>query len=75
MNEHELASRFFEMASLSDDDREHLGGMSRTIAAQLEPERFGEGLADAGTMAINLSRERLRQFDRALLFAVMRFRR
>ena len=73
-NEHELASRFLEMATLSDDDREHLGDMSRTIAAQFKPECFGEGLADAGTMAIKLTRKKLRQFDRALLFAVMRFR-
>jgi hypothetical protein len=32
-------------------------------------------LADAGRMAINLTRKKLRRFDRALLFAVMRFRR
>ena len=75
MNEHELASRFLEMASLSDEDRKNLGDLSRTIAARFEPECFGQGLNRAGTMAVNLTQKKFRQFDRALLCAALRFRR
>jgi glycosyltransferase involved in cell wall biosynthesis len=75
MNQHELASRLFEMASLSDDQRERLGQSSRRIAANLGPNCFGEGLKRAATMAIDLPRRKFRAFDRAILFGVMRFRR
>jgi 1,2-diacylglycerol 3-alpha-glucosyltransferase len=75
MNQHELASRLFGMASLSDDERESLGHASRRIATNLEPNRFGEGLKRAATMAIDLPRRKFRAFDRAILFGATRFRR
>jgi 1,2-diacylglycerol 3-alpha-glucosyltransferase len=75
MNQHELASRLFEMASLSDDERERLGYASRRIATNLRPNRFGEGLKRAATMAIDLPRRKFRAFDRAILFGATRFRR
>ena len=75
MNQHELASRLFEMASLSDDERESLGHASRRIATNLGPNRFGEGLKRAATMAIDLPRRKFRAFDRAILSGATRFRR
>src|SRR6266496_2154974 len=75
MNQHELASRLFEMASLSDDERERLGHASRRIAASLGPNRFGEGLKRAATMAIDLPPRKFRAFDRAILIGATRFRR
>jgi len=75
MNQHELASRLFEMASLSDDERDRLGHASRRIATNLRPNRFGEGLKRAATMAIDLPRRKFRAFDRAILFGATRFRR
>ena len=75
MNQRELASRLFEMASLSDDERDRLGHASRRIATNLRPNRFGEGLKRAATMAIDLPRRKFRAFDRAILFGATRFRR
>jgi 1,2-diacylglycerol 3-alpha-glucosyltransferase len=75
MNQHELALRLFEMASLSDDERDRLGHASRRIATNLRPNRFGEGLKCAATMAIDLPRRKFRAFDRAILFGATRFRR
>ena len=75
MNQHELASRLSEMVSLSDDERERLGHASRRIATNLGPNRFGEGLKHAATMAIDLLRRKFRAFDRAILFGATRFRR
>jgi glycosyltransferase involved in cell wall biosynthesis len=75
MNQHELASRLFEMASLSDDERERLGHASRRIATNLRPNRFGEGLKRAATMAIDLPRRKFRAFDSAILFGATRYRR
>jgi glycosyltransferase involved in cell wall biosynthesis len=75
MNQHELASRLFEMTSLSDDERERLGHASRRIATDLGPNRFGEGLKRAATMAIDLPPRKFRAFDRAILFGATRFRR
>jgi 1,2-diacylglycerol 3-alpha-glucosyltransferase len=75
MNQHELASRLFEMASLSDDERERLGQASLRIATNLRPNRFGEGLKRAATMAIDLPRRKFRAFDRAILSGATRFRR
>jgi glycosyltransferase involved in cell wall biosynthesis len=75
MNQHELASRLFEMASLSDDERERLGDASRRIATNLAPNCFGEGLKRAATMAIDLPRRKFRAFDRSILFGATRFRR
>ena len=51
-NEHELASRLFEMASLSDDEHKRFEDASRRIAANFGPERFGEGLTRAAELAL-----------------------
>ncbi len=51
-NEHELASRLFEMASLSGDEHKRLEDASRRIAANFGPERFGEGLKRAAELAL-----------------------
>ena len=51
-NEHELASRLFEMASLSDDEHKRFEDASRRIAANFGPERFGEGLKRAAELAL-----------------------
>jgi glycosyltransferase involved in cell wall biosynthesis len=75
LNEHELASRLFEMASLSDSKRASFEAMSRKIATRFGPDRFGEGLEQAARMAIALSPKKLRTLDRVILFAAMRCRR
>jgi glycosyltransferase involved in cell wall biosynthesis len=75
VNENELAARLLEMASLSDDDLEHFGEASRRIAARFGPDRFGEGLESAATMAIKLAPKRLGVIDRALFLAVATFGR
>jgi 1,2-diacylglycerol 3-alpha-glucosyltransferase len=75
MNEHELASRLFEMASMSDEDLEYFREASRRIAARFGPDRFAEGLEGAVTMAIQFTRERFGVMDRALLLAAARYGR
>src|SRR5207249_7539942 len=50
-NEDELAARLLEMASLSDEERKHLGDNSYRIAANFAPESFGEGLERAASVA------------------------
>ena len=50
--EDELASRLFEMASLSTEDRHRLEDASRRIATNFGPERFGEGLMQAAKLAL-----------------------
>jgi hypothetical protein len=66
-NEDELTARLLEMASLSDDERKHLGDTSYRIAANLAPERFGEGLERAASVAMGVPRKRFGIIDRALL--------
>jgi len=66
-NEHELTARLLEMSSLSDQERKHLGGNSYRIAANFAPERFGEGLERAASMAMGVSQKRFGLMDRALL--------
>jgi len=66
-NEHELTARLLEMSSLSDQERKHLGGNSYRIAANFAPERFGEGLERAASMAMGFSQKRFGLMDRALL--------
>ncbi len=56
-DEHELASRLLQMASLSDDERRRLGDASYRIAAKFAPERFGEGLEEAAQLALNQPRK------------------
>src|SRR5262245_21989228 len=66
-NEHELAARLLEMASLSDEERKHLGDNSYRIAANFAPERFSEGLERAASVTMGASEKRYRAIDRALL--------
>jgi glycosyltransferase involved in cell wall biosynthesis len=73
MNEPELASRLFKMATLSDDDRKRLGDASYSIAADFSPDRFGEGLESAARVAMELAPKRFGVIDRALLFAASKY--
>jgi len=66
-NEHELTARLLEMASLSDHERKHLGENSSSIAASFAPERFGEGLERAASVAKQVPEKRFGVIDRALL--------
>jgi glycosyltransferase involved in cell wall biosynthesis len=74
-NEDELATRLLEMASLSDEEQKRLGDNSYRIAANFEPERFGEGLERAATMAIELRQKGFGAIDRALFFAAAKYAR
>src|SRR6266566_1020236 len=65
-NESELAGRLLQMASLSADERRRLGEASYRIAANFAPDRFGEGLEQAATTAIELRQKRFGVIDRAL---------
>ena len=69
MDEHELASLLFKMATLSDDERKRLGDASYKIAANFVPECFGKGLESAARVAMELTSRRFGLIDRALLFA------
>src|SRR5262245_5846634 len=51
-DEHELTARLLEMASLSDQERKHLGDNSYRIAGNFAPERFREGLERAASVAM-----------------------
>ena len=66
-NEDELTARLLEMASLSDEQRKHFGGNSYRIAANFAPERFGEGLERAASVAIGVPQKRFGVMDRTLL--------
>ena len=72
---HELTARLLEMASLSDQKRKHLGDNSYRIAANFAPERFGEGLERAVTVAIGIPQKRLGVMDRALLLVTANYAR
>jgi glycosyltransferase involved in cell wall biosynthesis len=74
-NEDELATRLLEIASLSDEERKHPGDNSYRIAANFEPERFGEGLERAATTAIELRQKGFGAIDRALFFAAAKYAR
>jgi glycosyltransferase involved in cell wall biosynthesis len=67
-NEHELAARLLEMASLSHQERKHLGDSSYRIAANFTPARFGEGLEGAARAAMRAPQKRNGAIERALLF-------
>ena len=56
-DEHELASRLLQMASLSDDERRRLGDASYRVAANVAPERFGEALEQAAQLALTHPRK------------------
>jgi glycosyltransferase involved in cell wall biosynthesis len=66
-NEDELTARLLEMASLSDEERKHLGDSSCRIAAHFAPERFGEGLGHAAGVAMGVPQKKFGVIDRALL--------
>jgi 1,2-diacylglycerol 3-alpha-glucosyltransferase len=66
-NEDELATRLLEMASLSDEERKRLGDNSYRIAANFSPERFGEGLERAASVAVGVRQKRFGVMDRTLL--------
>jgi 1,2-diacylglycerol 3-alpha-glucosyltransferase len=74
-NEPELAARLLELASLSNEQRKHLGDTSYRIAANFAPERFGEGLEQAATVAMKLKQTKLGVINRLLLLVAARFGR
>jgi glycosyltransferase involved in cell wall biosynthesis len=74
-NEDELAARLLQMASLSDQQRKNLGDNSYRIAANFAPERFGEGLEQAATIAMKLTQRKFGAIDQVLLLAGARFGR
>ena len=74
-NEGELTARLLKMASLSDEDRKHLGDNSCRIAANFAAKRFGEGLERAAMMAMAIPHKRFGVMDRALLFVTARHAR
>jgi glycosyltransferase involved in cell wall biosynthesis len=63
----EFASRLLLMARLSDGERKLLSDASYRIAANFAPERFGEGLERAASMAIGVPQKRFGVIDRVLL--------
>src|SRR6478752_4236681 len=74
-NEHELTTRLLEMASLSDQERKQLGDNSYRIAANFAPERFGEGLERAASVAMGVPQKRFGVIDRALLLVTASYAR
>ena len=66
-SEHELTALLCEMTSLSDQERKQLGENSYSIAANFAPDRFGEGLERAATMATAVPQKRFGVIDRAVL--------
>ena len=74
-NEHELAARLLEMATLSQEERKPLGEVSYGIAENFAPERFGEGMQRAVSAAISLPQSRYGIVDRGLLLAAKKYER
>ena len=74
-NESELTARLLEMASLSDEARSQLGDKSYEIAANFAPERFGEGLERAASMALRGPQKGFGILDRALLLGTASYAR
>jgi 1,2-diacylglycerol 3-alpha-glucosyltransferase len=74
-NEHELTARLSEMASLSDEERKQLGDNSFRIASNFAPERFGEGLERAVSVAMGVPQKRFGVMDRALLLVTASYAR
>jgi glycosyltransferase involved in cell wall biosynthesis len=68
-NESECAEWLLQMASLSADERRHLGDASYRIAANFAPDRFGEGLEQAAAMVLRLPQKKPGVIDRGLLLA------
>jgi glycosyltransferase involved in cell wall biosynthesis len=73
--ERELTVRLLEMASLSDEERKDLGNNSYRIAANFAPERFGEGLERAASVAMRVPQKRFGVMDRALLLVTASYAR
>ena len=74
-NEHELTAGLLYVASLSDQERKHLGDTSYKIAANFTPERFSEGLERAARVAVEGPQKRFGVMDRALVLAGTRYGR
>jgi glycosyltransferase involved in cell wall biosynthesis len=74
-NEDELVTRLLEIASLSDQERKQLGDNSNKIAANFAPERFGEGLERAASVAMGVRQKKFGVMDRALLFVTASYAR
>jgi glycosyltransferase involved in cell wall biosynthesis len=74
-NDDELATRLLEMASFSDEERKQLGDNSYRIAANFAPERFGEGLERAASVAMGVRQKRFGIMDRALLLVTASYAR
>src|SRR6476660_5185429 len=74
-NEDELVTRLLEMASFSDEERKQLGENSYRIAANFAPERFGEGLERAASVAMGVPQKRFGVMDRALLLVTASYAR
>lgn len=74
-NENELATRLLEMASLSDAERKDLGDNSYRIAANFAPERFGEALERAASIAMEIPQKRFGVIARTLLLATANYAR
>jgi 1,2-diacylglycerol 3-alpha-glucosyltransferase len=66
-SEHELTARLLEMASLADEERKQLADASYRIAANFTPERFGEGLERAASVAMGVPQKRVGVMDRAFV--------
>ncbi len=71
-NQDDLTQRMFEIALLPEDEWARLATASERIASNFGPERFGDGLARAAKLALDLPRNSPGVFDRMLLAAVMR---
>jgi glycosyltransferase involved in cell wall biosynthesis len=74
-NDDELVTRLLEMASFPDEERKQLGDNSYRIAANFAPERFGEGLERAASVAMGVRQKRFGIMDRALLLVTASYAR
>jgi len=74
-NEHELTARLLEMASLSDQERKHMGDTSYSIAANFAPEHFSKGLERTASVATGIPQKRFGVMDRALLLVTASYAR
>jgi glycosyltransferase involved in cell wall biosynthesis len=74
-DEHELASRLLEMASLSDRELKQRGEASSRVAERFGSELFGDGLEKAAGVATENMRKKFGLRDRAILLAAARFGR
>jgi len=60
---------------LSDEERKHFGDNSYRIATKFAPERFGEGLERADSVAMGVRQKRFGIIDRALLLVAASYAR